>query len=130
MKAQELRIGNFVHHNGTWSYRNESIIDGGQDIEIDLSDFYGICECTFYFDDCSGIAINEEWLLKFGFKIQSERVFVKGSVAFEFGFKNYAVFMNSVDGLTVWNRFNHIKFVHEFQNWHYALTGEELTIEK
>lgn len=107
MKANELRIGNLVYltdKDKIWE-----ILDGH---EID--------EC----DDnplVNPIPLTEEWLLKFGFVSNPyEDRYEKGSIHIE------CIKTKGEKYLWIENM-PHIKYVHQIQNLHFALEGEELT---
>lgn len=124
MKANELRVGNLVHF--FMSTREEKVVEitprwfcslsagkpDSEQREIGASDLNGYW---------SGIALTEEWLLKFGFR-KGSLFFSKAE--FEFYFNDgdngnwYPVVGGSVS----------VEYVHQLQNLFYALTGEELTI--
>lgn len=73
----------------------------------------------------SPIPLNEEWLLNFGLK--HVNTLHDGTKSFEG--KPYCYFKDGE--LTISTATYHkIKYVHQFQNLIYALTGEELTIKK
>ena len=108
MKANELRIGNYVN----W-------IDGkiqeitGKDIHwkekndnTELSPF-----------DFAPIPLTEEWLLKFGFR-ESNKYLFKYKLGLKKRGDNY--FYDNIS----------IKHVHQLQNLYFALTGEELTLKQ
>lgn len=123
MKAEELRIGNWVcNQDGTM--KNIPIgepfkIQTGQDIS--WGNLY------------APIPLTEEWLVKFGFEIKwvqcgweaklGDFYLWKGS---SWNYWNYATVddrcenTNEVDVI--------LNFVHQLQNLYYALTGEELTV--
>lgn len=124
MKANELRIGNSVHFSG-------------EVIRVELID---TCEVWFGerqeadLDECSGIPLTEEWLLKFGFEKNDNKSF---SDAFLFIMVGGSKLHINPDNGVVWivrdgNIFNNpqlIRFVHQLQNLYFALTGEELEIK-
>jgi hypothetical protein len=112
MKANELRIGNYV---------NDSIglITIGLNGNIKFADVY------------HPIPLTEEWLLKFGFLYSlrlDDFMFKKGNDCFEIqpykeGFLN-SVLYNDIEIL------DRLQHVHQLQNLYFALTGEELTIDE
>lgn len=118
MEARDLRIGNFVNLKDKGGYR----ISGGHDIE-ELEDW----DDTDYY---SGIPINEEWLLRFGFEkdgydwvIDSNIKVVKYVVDIKHDFY-VGVKRNNVINAFAWN----IQHVHQLQNLYFALTGQELNL--
>lgn len=119
MKAEELRIGNWV------------MTDTGSTYQIELSDFY-----DWYNDHNSHeygnyvlpISLTEEWLLKFVFEKRDNRYY-KDRYMIEQGLSQF--FDNGMSfRITINNaqsvHANSIKYVHQLQNLYYALTGEEL----
>lgn len=113
MKAEELRIGNWV----VWNFSLE-------EIQVTADTFN---------NSFSGIPLTEEWLLRFGFD--------EGTEPMEFYIKDYifgVALDHKVDGilsgappLHIWDgSFTGAPclYVHQIQNLYFALTGEELKI--
>jgi hypothetical protein len=118
MKAEELRIGNYIK----LPTRNLDLVI----VEEILKDNFIICDATtneWPITDYKPIPLTEEWLVKFGFE-------------------------ENTTSWTNWNKPNHtkevrltkaygdvrfhyrvIKHVHQLQNLYFALTNEELTIK-
>ena len=112
MKANELRLGNYV-------------LDRGRVI---------ICEChhfsmleSYYKDDFKPIPLTEEWLLKFGFEPKGTEpiMFTNGRYNYFPSSKYFGNTRNN-GGLIHSN----VRHVHQLQNLYFALTGEELKIEE
>lgn len=109
IKANELRIGNYITEVTASEDFYASVISIGVDTCI-----YGIGYWAF-FDKLAPIPLTEKWLLDFGF---------------ENGFSEL-LFTNSdgdsfyIEDLPKSAR----KYVHQFQNIIFALTGEELTLK-
>lgn len=113
MKAEELRIGNFIYSSGNVM----------QVHSIDKDGFYGQLLSPKlepdYLKGLEPIPITEEWLLKFGF-----------SAHYEVGLKHYSigefifVFQNGII-----TKYKHVKYVHQLQNIYFALTNEELILK-
>jgi len=112
MKANELRIGNWVNYG-----------NGKRILDAEL--FLQLLKYTTPFDP---IPLTEEWLLKFGFEKKNGEVgYSKNKLSIYCGdtilsnengrtyFKNFAILEESP------------KYVHQLQNLYFALTGEELT---
>ena len=118
MKATELRIGNYL--NGKQGHVIITEIRTNNSVKIldNTSSFYvGTC--------LQPIPLTEEWLLKFGFKQISERVYIKNyHYGYEFGITNIFIIKND----NYFMRYKHIQHVHELQNLYFALTGEELIL--
>ncbi|MEW7221982.1 hypothetical protein [Elizabethkingia anophelis] len=117
MEAKELRIGNYVNHNGF------------APITIDAVD---IIHCKQHPEAYRPIELTEEWLIKLGF--------VSNNVAYKIDNDKFVFELYFYDA---WN-LNYVekeKFgdgsvelsgywkIHELQNLFYTLTGEELTIK-
>lgn len=120
MTVSELRIGNWVAHDGLPFYI--------RDVE-DLRDI----ERTLKHGTFTPIPLTEDWLRKFGFEDNSYAMFYK-YVDNEFfitvSFKDYAHTQLSEHPVEV-NDYSlplDCKYVHQLQNLYFALTGKELTI--
>lgn len=109
MKAEEFRVGNqtnlgvvvTIYNNGFWVIGNDKTYHYSDEADI------------------QPIPLTDEWLWKFGiyeypYKVLGGVIKVRNGVYF---FK-----CNGVD--------IEIKYVHTFQNFIFALTGEELTIKE
>jgi hypothetical protein len=117
MKAEELRIGNYV--------KDIHSSDKGYWKVVSLTE--RLCKFGVYrikYDQLVPIPLTEEWLLKFGFI---------HTVAFHLG--NFMVGWNADDFVNdVYSfAFDHkilckLKYVHQLQNLYYALTGTELLL--
>ena len=123
MKATELRHGNLVEYNGImWvvlsitypSPRNDNYSDKWL---LELSNG-GIITVTL--DECNPILLTYKWLES-----------VKGDGSFRLRFnKSIAAFeverkYTSLDG-EEWIFISNCRYIHEWQNLYFALTGEEL----
>lgn len=113
MKAEELRIGNYVYDEG------------------DLTTYIQI---TSIQEDntewLQPIPLTEEWILKFGWY---KHELIEGSfrkegkpydqfqIAWRNGILTYYI---------VWHQLVPLKYVHQLQNLYFSLTGEELTIKE
>ena len=114
MKANELRIGNYVNYNG------KDCVFGIYDI-VNLHDDEDCADLT------NPIPLTEEWLLKFGFianKYNDE--FTKGRYTLDCEYTDKGVYNFVIDMQTCIDV--DIKHVHQLQNLYFALTGEELSI--
>jgi len=131
LKANELRIGNWVHIRQT---KNNEQIGGieenGRFLTKGYKSSYSSIECL------EPIPITEEWLVKLGGKIGDNEIYNDSFYCFEFD--NMAIFV-SVIGVVVIARSKYdsksvkldvqFKHVHTLQNLFFALTGNELTIK-
>jgi hypothetical protein len=136
IQANELRIGNYL----LWSGRtSKSSLKNGQGrkllTKITYSDIVRIIGNTVGYMNYSPILLTPEILEKCGFKIQSKYSF--------WNFKNQVGFVLSMwmeetplvgfeeKGACYWgDSYLKIRFLHQLQNLYFALTGEELVIDK
>jgi hypothetical protein len=105
MKAEELRIGNWVKdENGPYQIKGE---------HLDEDNFPTIQTWE--------IPLTQEWLLKFGFEFKA--------VGSEFIGHNMILhnWLNSREYVS-WGVVK-LKYVHQLQNLYFALTGRELTLK-
>lgn len=122
MKAEELRIGNWVFNK---AHERKQ-----------LKEVYA--DCSVY----DAIELTEEWLIKFGFEIdnnlrESETDMPNWSVKAEDGFGvRYLGGMGKwLVNLYNWDRqhqltlYGNVKYIHQLQNLYFSLTGEELEIK-
>lgn len=121
--AQDLRIGNLVRSNLHDGLATEihSIMPNGVKLWANP-----LAPC-YKFDEVSGIALTEEWLVKFGFDKSTDAItyyhrnkFCGIAVMFDNGFIE-----TRVSGQVV----SFISKVHHLQNLYHALTGQELVIK-
>ena len=120
MKANELRIGNYVIFNNFIQPEKTVIVDGKFLLPFNKTDL----EINNYYQP---IPLTEEWLLKFGFEKHFED-FEKKIVGFYLTYNfNDGISLNGkymdepiyIDG----------EYVHQLQNLYFALTGEDLSID-
>lgn len=117
MKAYELRIGNIVMRR-EFLPRN---LDNCRFDEIVVT-HNDITACSVSENNFKFILITEEWLLNFGFESNAyQDRYEKGPIHIE---------CDKTKGETfLWiENMPHIKYVHQLQNLHFALTGMELII--
>ena len=123
---QDLRIGNLVQYNGkVYAIR---IID---EEHVALKD--NVSFDYIRYDQIEAIEITEEWLLKLGFET------LEKEERFEFLSKYKNDCFTLLSGIAadrnvflVWKKNSvicHVKFVHQLQNLHFALTGKQLKIK-
>jgi hypothetical protein len=139
MKANELRIGNYV----TW--KDEESNDAILTVTgIVLNDCVWVewewedgekdyTECDF--DGLKPILITEDWLIKLGFyeyDRMGENIFFSmkqyNDMNWNLHFNRNILTVSFKD--LVWNKSFEIKYIHQFQNLYFAITGEELTIKE
>lgn len=122
MKAEELRIGNYVH---------EKYYNRGYKFEpIKLKDILSthiVCSLdnAHNFEDIEPIPLTEEILLKCGFEFfDNERIF-NNFVIEDFHNGNY--YFTAGEGIKLHEK--HIEYLHQLQNLYFSLTGEELNVK-
>jgi len=118
MKANELRIGNYV--NRVYApYGNRT----GQSFVEKIESGNSIDNLTLPSSFCEGIPLSEEWLVRFGFK-EPERGYER-----EFFYEGFfCVRENKRDkSIYYWGDVR-LLYVHQLQNLYFALTGQELTL--
>jgi len=139
MNANELRLGNFIQSKsvkfdvvevGFCETNNFKTIKS-----LTLSGFnIDICSGILYsFEAFEGIPLTEEWLTKFEFNKNSDNdpcntnyaTYDEGTYTFNYCIDYYFDEQGYVE--YVWKE---IKYVHQLQNLYFALTGEELTLQK
>ena len=120
MKANELRIGNWIEQSGKHYQLDENSL-------IDVLEYWKINKMCLH----NSIPLTEEWLLKFGF-VKERGSYIMGvhqsrfSGLMKFKFDPLIQWVFSVGK---YKDITRVKFVHELQNLYFALTGEELTIK-
>ena len=128
MKANELRIGNWVKHPAAvWSHRTEVQGYGYVEFQWKEHDWAGIAECTINLEDVKPIPLTEEWLVKFGFDFDGYCSYWKSEIELtkDTMDEHFQSFNNVGSGLCQ----KEIKYVNQLQNLYFAITGEELTIK-
>jgi len=119
MKAEELRIGNWIKYEGN---------------EIQLTkQKFKLCVFTLGLDELhEPIPLTEEWLKKFKIGSISPIIENDGIINKAMLFKCFPIFYWNDGSITIEiNDFSKVKlnYVHQIQNLHFALTGQELTIK-
>ena len=117
LSATELRIGNLVTDKWSVGKYPFKIVSIGKNI----CHYFGNQEFSAKYEDLEPIPLTEEWLLKFGLLKTREGSFLLGSYELIKYENSYRVLLPKNGILST------IKFVHELQNFYFALTGEELT---
>jgi len=125
MKANELRIGNYVM-NKYFMFKvaeiSHNVIKGfstlgGPDVYPDTIYSLGI-------NNLSGVELDKEWFIKLGFKFDG----VMFDIDDKFRIGDYKSGYHLVNGFNLLDKVIEVKYVHQLQNLYYALTGTELTI--
>jgi hypothetical protein len=117
MKANELRIGNYVKgigHKISW------LVEGIEPEYIYSSKAWRTI------NSFEGIPINKEWLLKLGIKYnESKNLYQWAGYSIDFKDGLYCHFLLNKQG----DWYRDVIYVHQLQNLYYAITGCELTIK-
>ena len=126
IKEQELRIGNWVSYGGMYGYitvfnNNKVVIKCNKSIH----------KC--YVHDLYPIPLTEQWLIDFGFAGRLGEV----SDVFHIGINPVThdwlfdiVWIHGTEYPFYKNGHFIIKYVHQLQTLYFAITGEELVIDK
>jgi len=123
MKAEELRIGNWVCHTPS---KNKTA--SGNFIVSEISAFTIDKINGLESEDIDPIPLTEEWLVRFGFDKDGFDWFFmpKKDHVVQNGYSvNNKENVFEIDELIIPN----IQHVHQLQNLYFALTGEELTLK-
>ena len=131
MKANELRIGNYVcvteKHPLKVKIINDS--DGIMSTVSDNSIFITTASLLAY----KPIPLTEEWLLKFGFEEAGDKFYEKGLLFTNCWFLYFNITCKGKVTLSTDSEeyyLTDVPNVHQLQNLYHALTGEELTIKQ
>jgi hypothetical protein len=111
MKAQELRIGNWVRHKDIGLFTIKGINPHVDDYKVTTDSSW------VYLKNCKPIPLTEEWLERFNWNPPKDI-----GVAFSLTTDE----IHFVAG----NYYKTIEYVHQLQNLYFALTGEELNQNK
>lgn len=134
IKAEELRIGNYLDRNGLMQ------VTAIHKSKIKIYDHFNKMQHEYFFmaDTFNGLPITEELLLKAGFEDPGKRIHGlngKGYLTLMVGthcifiFNNGAWELNAnVGGEAVPFPCPQLKYFHQLQNLYFALTGKELTL--
>lgn len=128
MDIKDLRIGNFI----------DASIEENDTSAIGIVDFIssdgligvkcGHMVTNYMINNLKGIELNEEWLLKIGFIVNSETSYQKDDLLIylgQFG-KNIVYLKQKYKGdIEICDT----DYVHQVQNLHFALKGKELTLK-
>lgn len=128
MKANELRIGNFVNHQGRAQKIHSLNMSNVRVSELSFNDY----NSTISNEIIKPIPLTEEWVLKLGFE-ENETNWCHYSLEYEpysfidisFDDELPTINIRGIDNDV--NYFN-FEYVHEIQNLHFLLTQRELKI--
>jgi hypothetical protein len=128
LSASELRIGNWVHIYNS-SINNDMRVTDIHEWKICC----GLVDAEFEKDEIQPIPLTEEWLLKFH---SEEEIKKSGRFPNEITIYDRFIFIWKEEYkywyvVTAYHKeyLTKIEFVHEYQNFIFALTGEELIIK-
>lgn len=129
MKANELRIGNYVSPFNRNDEHQMVMQVSANNIKLTEMGKVSV-------DDIFGIPLTEEWIIKFGFEYDIHNLEYSRAILDEtlitYSQKN-GIFLESrvcCHECGGYMEYVEIKHVHQLQNLYYALTGEELTIKE
>jgi len=123
MNANELRIGNLVYRNdiANGSDRIETVVELNSKAVVS-----GPIKVICSYSELRPIPLTEEWLLKLGFENNRISVNSVDELAYMFDGDEWSLrYQTKGSGFT---RDYGIKHVHQLQNLHFALTGQELCV--
>ena len=127
MKAQELRIGNWVNYVFEDKDWGNVIMDGNGIVRLANINF----DSTHYAkkEIFSPIPLTEEWLTRFGFrhkKTEKANSYTKYFFMINFVTEGRYKGKTFIKVANFKPDINNFLYVHQLQNLYYALTGEEL----
>ena len=114
MKANELRIGNYVDY-----YGNIVTINSVNENDVGFSDYVPIDYPLL--TEIEPIPLTEDWLVRFGFEKINTTWYAYKRGVFRLNISFDVEWVNNWMGIR-------LKHVHQFQNIYFALTGQELEI--
>jgi len=132
MKANDLRIGNYLLCGNKTDLlgdlRRVVMVLGVDNSSIMYCENYetsGVFKSSFLAENFSPIPLTEEWLVRFGFKLNK-----LGNLCLYFNkTKKYITFKHYLNGWCIYlDHHPPCDHVHKLQNLIFALTGEELTL--
>lgn len=132
MKAQELRIGNYIEEDVLGRCKVSSLFKNGV-VELECNHLNSEGEISFVWytvniESVNPILLTEDWLAMFGFEKKTNDdnfdYWCLGEFDDEFLWEHSEGFCYNFG-------FGHeLKYVHTLQNLFYALTNEELTLKE
>lgn len=120
MKAQELRIGNWVYIPQLKENKQIGVIEeNGRFTTKNYESSFSSIECL------EPIILTKDWFIKLGFKKESESFISQNEmITLFFNFDGWYIEDNNNGFVNA----DPIKYVHELQNWCFILSGEELQV--
>ena len=117
MKAEELRIGNWVRIKDE-EVKTHAQVEGTGNLQHVAGQLWSI-------EELEPIPLTEEWLERFNVEWSDWRVTYNKTIdAYEVERKYTSMYGEE------WVFMSNVRYIHEFQNIYHALTGEELTIKE
>lgn len=124
MKAEELRIGNYVFDFDGKAKQIHETATYPKDYGFeDVVKIEGVC---LLISEIEPIPLTEEWLLSFGFVFYDD--FDSWILNYKHLMKEFIIRSDFI--VSDMEFVPNIKYVHKLQNLYFALTGEELTIKE
>ena len=133
MKATELRIGNLVYNKNGEADNIVAIVNTHEKdteaLQIDTH-FIGMLNEPWMVSVEHGgvnpIPLTEDWLIKFGFEDRND-YWKKKKVKMVWSSR----IIKTGERLGIRHeKYDHVQYVHQLQNLYFAMTGEELTVNK
>lgn len=121
LKENDLRIGNFIKVISS-TKKFDSYITQAKGYDI-----VRIEEKSFTYWNYEPIILTEEWLLKFGYGKKHD-IYYKNNSLLRFIGNEVFYSRGEIDDAEFQEYITSVKYVHELQNLHFALTGNELTV--
>lgn len=128
IKSNELRFGNYViiknYNSKYWNKigKIEGFSRNAEYVSLDINKY-----SAFYLKDIEPIKLNEEILLKCGFKKHLDTIFIHWSkeggmfeISTRLPYGSFGLWVNGTLGC--------FQYVHQLQNLYWCLVGEELNI--
>jgi hypothetical protein len=139
MKAQELRIGNWIHSPIKSPLMPKPLVGDFQVEAWHLSSMIEFEKVSDMWANVMPIRINLDWLMRFGFTTKTQDKY--GNLNFWNKEKDASIDVDlTVSSVQVEPLFYYrvhetirrksLRYVHELQNLHFALKGEELTLSE
>lgn len=121
LKASDLRIGNLVYSKETNQLQKiTGLTDENPFIDAITFDYTN-------YDEIEAIPLTEEILFDFGYGKKHD-IYYKGNSLLRFIGKEVFYSRGEIDDAEFQEYITSVKYVHELQNLHFALTQRELTV--
>jgi hypothetical protein len=117
METMEVRIGNWIKTNEEVFRPGEQTVSKIETLQIN----------NYHKDFCEPIPLTEEWLLKFGFYLNTGKMFLPMNYNRGLCVDGIRVTLHDESGFFF---LCNLEYVHSLQNLFFSLTGTELEIKK